>query len=227
MEITPCQPSTDCTRSPEPERIRTNTQVAVKELPEPCVIIGDMAEESRQPIPRMSCVKPYTPRRLKEILIDSEILYRINSPTRNKQIKLAVTYYQGTIRDSAPIPELYYGLAVLLYSLHQYEQAHAALTDAIRLQPGYAEAHAWLGLTCIALGAHEEGDHHLRMAIALKPHDPEAWGRLSLSLARQGHMEAAIAGFRHSLRLDPHGIGLRIHLERLLRRQRGEENHER
>lgn len=83
-----------------------------------------------------------------------------------------------------------------------FEQAHAALTEALHREPGYQEARSQLGIVCIQLKEYEEAIGHLTLSIALNPRDYLSWGRLAIYYDDQGgYQEAAQLAWARSRRL--------------------------
>jgi Flp pilus assembly protein TadD len=89
----------------------------------------------------------------------------------------------------------------------------AHLREALRLRPGYAEAHYNLGMALSRQGALGEATFHLREAVRLHPGNAVAHNNLGVLLARQGAFPEAVAQFREALRLDPGNEGASRNLE--------------
>lgn len=84
-----------------------------------------------------------------------------------------------------------------------FDQAVAALTRAVEVEPRAADAHADLGLSLFRLGRYEQASAHYERAIALRPNFPAAlteWGNALMSLDR---LEDAVAAHDRAIALKP------------------------
>jgi Flp pilus assembly protein TadD len=96
-----------------------------------------------------------------------------------------------------------YSLANVLARTGRTDEAVHRYQEAIRLRPGFAEAHERLGIL-LALQDHlEEAVRHYSQALRLNPRYAEAHGDLGSALARLGDSKNAIAHFSEALRLRP------------------------
>jgi len=77
------------------------------------------------------------------------------------------------------------------------------LRKAIELKPGFAEAHANLGLTLRRLGRLDEAAAEFRSAVQLEPGFAEAHGNLGAAVYLQGKVAEAMVHFQKHLELDP------------------------
>jgi tetratricopeptide (TPR) repeat protein len=110
------------------------------------------------------------------------------------------------IRESATG---YYNLGNILLRLDHAEQARRAYEDAVRLDPGLAEAHSNLGLIAANDRDFEAAESHFRRAIALDPGLVVARYNLAQVLALLGRPEEARAELRTVLERDPGHAGAR------------------
>ena len=101
------------------------------------------------------------------------------------------------------------------------ERALPYFREALRINPGYGEAHFHLGVALARLGHLEEARDHLQAALALGGDDPLAHRELALVLVDLGRPQGAEQHFRAALRGDPadavvwHNFGLfLIHQDR-------------
>jgi len=94
-------------------------------------------------------------------------------------------------------------LGLVLYGQGKIEEAAAHYTEALRLNPGYADAHNNLGVFLCRQGNYEAAAAQYAEALRLDPGHPDARSNLGLELFRQGKYEAAEARFAEVLRLDP------------------------
>jgi len=87
------------------------------------------------------------------------------------------------------------------------EDAVARFNEALRLQPGYADAHYNLGLALHKIpGRENDAISQYQEALRLKPDYVDAHNNLGNALASMGREPEAIAHFQEALRLDPNHI---------------------
>src|SRR5208337_3768553 len=79
--------------------------------------------------------------------------------------------------------------------------------QAIRLKPGFAEAHSNLGNALQCKGRLDEAVISFRQAIRLKPDYAEAHSNLGNALKDKGQLDEAIAACRQAIRLKPDYAG--------------------
>ncbi len=101
----------------------------------------------------------------------------------------------------------------------KYEAAAAHFAQALRLNPGYAEAHNNLGLLRYSQGNLEAAAAHYVEALRLNPAYAGAHNNLGMLLDGQGKMEAAAAHYVEALRLDPAHADAHNSLGAVLHRQ--------
>jgi tetratricopeptide (TPR) repeat protein len=83
-------------------------------------------------------------------------------------------------------------------------EAIAHFQEAIRLQPGYADAHYNLGLTLHKVpGRDDEAIKEYRLTLRLKPDYVDARNNLGNALESMGRLPEAMAQFQEALRLEP------------------------
>ena len=85
--------------------------------------------------------------------------------------------------------------------------AKEALAEALRLDPGHAEAHTLLGYALGQLGDLSAALPHLRRAVLLRPTWAQARYNLGAALWYGGTRDEAIVELRESVRLDPASAG--------------------
>ena len=76
-------------------------------------------------------------------------------------------------------------------------------TQAVRLEPDFANAHNNLGLALLSQGQVGPAVDHLAQAVRLRPASAEMHFNLGLGLSRRGEKQEAIAHFSRAVRLKP------------------------
>jgi tetratricopeptide (TPR) repeat protein len=103
-----------------------------------------------------------------------------------RQVQTAVNL--GQLQDNPAYQALVLGRAY--GSLGEWELAQYAFVTAVRADPLYAEAHAWLGEAQQQLGG--DGSVELKQALTLNPDSILAQAMNALSLQRQGDAQGAL-----------------------------------
>jgi tetratricopeptide (TPR) repeat protein len=103
----------------------------------------------------------------------------------------------------------------------QGKDAEAAFhfNQALRLDPGFADAHNELGLVFDRRGQWEEAVAQYREALRINPDHVEAHNNLGLAFDRRGQMEEAVAQYREALRVNPGHVEAYTNLGVALARQ--------
>jgi predicted O-linked N-acetylglucosamine transferase (SPINDLY family) len=83
------------------------------------------------------------------------------------------------------------------------DQAIDLIGRAIRLMPGFANAHSNLGNSLMRKGRLDEAVASYRRAIALKPDYFAAYCNLAAALKNQGHLDESIAAANRAIQLNP------------------------
>jgi tetratricopeptide (TPR) repeat protein len=99
------------------------------------------------------------------------------------------------------------------------DEAAASYREAIRLEPGFAEAHNNLGSVLGRQGRAAEAIAEISKALEIAPDLSAAHNNLAIVLAMQGDAEQAARQFAEVLRLDPRDAGAHFNLGLLLVRQ--------
>lgn len=110
-------------------------------------------------------------------------------------------------------PHVHFGVRAL-YLERDWTTARREFTEAVRLDPGDAEAQRFLGIVLRALGEPEAGLAALHEAVRLDPDVPHSRNSLADALMAEDALDEAVAELEAALRLDP---GFRGALERLVR----------
>src|SRR5262245_48805406 len=113
----------------------------------------------------------------------------------------------GSPKPSSPrapsSPQAHYELGNTLYLQGKMAEAIGEYSDAIRLNPRFAEAYNNLALAVLAQGDVDGAIKHLSTARRLKPDYAKAALNLGTILYRQGRVKEAIDYFNEAARLDP------------------------
>ncbi|MFI5178263.1 MAG: tetratricopeptide repeat protein [Vicinamibacterales bacterium] len=107
-------------------------------------------------------------------------------------------------------------VGALLVDQGRFADAIPHLTEAVRIEPAFAEAHNNLGTALTRSGRLDEGTSAYRDALRLKPDLALARNNLGLALARGGHVDDAIAEMRQATRLEPSNADFHYNLAVLL-----------
>ena len=111
--------------------------------------------------------------------------------------------FRDAIDRLGEMPELLFGLALVLLDRNHCQNALELLLKVIQMRPDYAEAHFYAGNALCSLGhvAAAEGEH--RLCITLKPGYAKAWNNLGNDLRDQGRLAEARQAYRQALQLQP------------------------
>ena len=94
-------------------------------------------------------------------------------------------------------------LGFAIFQMGQVDDAMRLYREALRLQPGYADAHYYYGNALQSLGRLEEATEHYRLALAISPLDAAVHYNLGLALEGLGRSSEAAAHYREAIRLRP------------------------
>jgi Sulfotransferase family/Tetratricopeptide repeat len=93
-------------------------------------------------------------------------------------------------------------LAFILLQLGRIAEADDAISRALALEPGVADAYDSLAYASIALGQHERANMLYRRAVALAPHSAQLWYNLATSERAFGRLDDAESACNHAIALD-------------------------
>ena len=96
-----------------------------------------------------------------------------------------------------------YAIGTILGQQGRPAEARAHFTEAVRLEPGFAEAQFNLGVAELTLGNPAEAEAHLVRALQVHPDDANTRYNLAVALVRQGKIDDAVVQYREALRLQP------------------------
>jgi tetratricopeptide (TPR) repeat protein len=85
----------------------------------------------------------------------------------------------------------------------QYDQAIDAFTQAIRLDPKYADAYKDRGGTYYRKGEHDRAIQDYSQALKLSPNDAEVYNKRGLAYYHKGEYDRAVQDYAQVLRLNP------------------------
>lgn len=93
-----------------------------------------------------------------------------------------------------------------------YLAAEQAYREALRGNPGDAEALMLLGALLAQTARAEEGLQHLKHALALEPHAPQIYVNLGFAFQKLGRRDEEISAYRRACQLDPNLRAARLNL---------------
>ncbi len=110
----------------------------------------------------------------------------------------------GHVVDVMPTHHVAHGaLGNAAFAANRYDLAIQEYTEARKLNPGYAQWAANLGVVLARVGKTSEARKQFEDALAIDPHHKDAHHNLGLLLAGEGKYDEAIAHFEASLAKDP------------------------
>jgi tetratricopeptide (TPR) repeat protein len=133
----------------------------------------------------------------------------------------AVDACDAAMRSDLPVEiraEAAWRKGIELAELARYGDAVTAYRAALRLAPGYVEAHYSLGVALIMLGRPGPALREFRRIVDLTPGDADAHYNLGLALNNVGRHADAVRAYRAAVRLRPDytdawgNLGLAAHL---------------
>jgi Flp pilus assembly protein TadD len=113
------------------------------------------------------------------------------------------TLFRHTLAVTGDNPVMEHILGITLLDGGDAAAAVSPLRRAVRLRPGFAEAHNALGIALSRLGQGEAAAAALRAAIALEPDNGEFRNNLGHALEAAGQGEAAVAAYREAVARAP------------------------
>ncbi len=128
----------------------------------------------------------------------------------------SVSLFRHTLAVSGNAPIVNYNLGVALAKQGRNDEAIVEYQEALRLFPGYVEAHSNLGDALYAIGDLTGAIEQYREAIALNPELAAPRGGLGVALAVRGHVAEAVPHLQKAVDLDPRNIEYQCNLARAL-----------
>lgn len=106
------------------------------------------------------------------------------------------------------LPEAYFSKALVVACFEfRWETGDELLKRAVELNPDFAAARAWRGMSLVDVGVRvDEGFEYTRQACALDPHSPYIRGIAGLTNLMGRRYEEAIRHLEHALELEPEDV---------------------
>jgi len=118
----------------------------------------------------------------------------------------ALDHFRRALRLNPPaheIPSIYVHLGACQKDLGRFQEAAAAFTQALKLDPTLKEAHHLLGFCHFKLEEYQRAVACFEKAIELEPGSAIDYANLGVNLQRLGHVKEARFVFQQALELDP------------------------
>ena len=96
------------------------------------------------------------------------------------------------------------------------EDAIAEYREALRLDPGFAEAHRNLGTSLLQQEKPGEAAEHFERFLAAHPDNADVHNSLGVTLAMQNKLDEAALRYARAVQIDPENIDARMNLGRVL-----------
>jgi tetratricopeptide (TPR) repeat protein len=128
----------------------------------------------------------------------------------------ALELYDQLVTDYPDSEEAWFALGQALYRWRNYPGAERAMQKTIELEPGFAEAHNYLGLARMGQGKLTEAAAAFLKAIDLKPDFALAHAHLGNCRLQQNDSKGALEAFRAAVRCMPNYSYARTELALLL-----------
>jgi len=120
-----------------------------------------------------------------------------------RRLDEAVTCYQRACGLRPDFPEALNCLGFTLGLLGKYEEAFAALKDALRFQPDDFATLVNLSIPLLALDRNDEAIGFMERALEVRPDSAELCNNLGVVLKKQGKLTSAVDRFLQALQLKP------------------------
>jgi serine/threonine-protein kinase len=196
---------------------RLAAEAPVERLPAPALaLIGGLLSALKDPL-----AVPFLQRARKlhpdDFWINHELAWAFED-LRPPRWEEAVRYYTASVALSPASPGAYLNLAHALHGRGDPDGAIAALEEAIRLKPDYAEAHDALGLRRERKGDYTGAAAAYRKAIHLRPAQGKYHLYLGMVLEAQKDRVGAEAAYHEAARLLPNPATAQFNLGNLFLR---------
>ncbi|MBZ5638468.1 MAG: tetratricopeptide repeat protein [Acidobacteriia bacterium] len=137
---------------------------------------------------------------------------------RNRDYRSKLAIYQDTVNKRPRNFRAWVGLGSALFEEGKTSEAIEDYERALRLNPGFADAHNNLGNALLRLRRTEEAIEHYRKALRLEPNSAKVLNNLGKALATMGKPQDALEYFERALRIDPWLAGAHVNLGNALLR---------
>ena len=117
--------------------------------------------------------------------------------------KDSVTLWERTVAVTTDNYRGHTNLGFALALAGQRTRAIEAYSEAIRINPRYADAHNYFGYLLADMGDHERAATEYQAALALRPRLAQAHNNLGLLRVQQNRLDDAITEFKATLEIDP------------------------
>ena len=113
------------------------------------------------------------------------------------------TLWTHALASNQELDLAHYNLAYYLAEHGRFDEAVKHYREAVRIDPGYAQAQVNLGAALAAQGKLEEAAGYWLQALRIDPNFTEARNGLGAALAAQGRLDEAIQQWLEALKIDP------------------------
>jgi tetratricopeptide (TPR) repeat protein len=127
-----------------------------------------------------------------------------NSLKGQGRINEAIRHYHLALEKDPPDPEgIYYNMAIALTAQGRIPLAIERYSDALKINPDYADAHINMGALLARQGKTNEAINHYLEALRIESNSDKAHFNLGNALLAQGRIDEAINNFSRALHLNP------------------------
>jgi hypothetical protein len=124
------------------------------------------------------------------------------APMNARQLDEALRRAERAVKGARVLRPEHGAHAFLLMKLGRAAEAERAVTSALRLETGSADAYDGLAFISIHLGEHERANQLYRRATELAPRDPKFWYNLACSERSLGKLQDAEAACDRAIAID-------------------------
>src|SRR2546422_8977618 len=115
----------------------------------------------------------------------------------------AAIQFRNALKLDPRFAEAFYQLAQVDLDLHQWNEAYAALQQAVELEPGRLDVHLDLGRLYLAAGEFRKAEDEASFILEREPRNVGAYQLLGGSLAARQQNDRAIQAFAKAAELSP------------------------